>query len=89
MIVESLLGVIYWLLDNLLIFEIPKMPAGVQEYMDIAFDYFTGGAAILNNFVPVNYLSGLLGAIIAIEAMVATYRLVMWVLKKIPMASIT
>lgn len=89
MIIESLingiLNVFKFLTSGI---DIPSMPAEVSSYIDQALEYLTAGAGILANYCHLNYLIVLFGIVIAVEAGILIYKLVIWVLKKIPMLGI-
>lgn len=85
MIIEGLLTVLKNILSTLLVFEIPKMPAEVQGYIDNFFGYLEMGAGILANYTPLDYLLTLFGIILAIDAAILVYHFVMWIIRKIPM----
>lgn len=89
MIIEALMTVIYNVMNTLLVFNIPKLPDGVMEYVDTAFDYMATGAGILANYTPLGYLLTLFGVLLAVDVAIVLYHLVMWILRKIPMAGIS
>ena len=89
MIIETLLNVIHTVLDTLLFFEIPSLPATVGEYLNTFFEYLTLGASILANYTPFSYLMTLFVIIVGIETSVHVYELVLWILRKIPMIGIS
>ena len=67
---------------------IPPMPDQVQDVLDQALSYITPGIGILACYCDIDYLFVLFGVILAVDAGVLIYKLVMWVLKKIPAAGI-
>lgn len=85
MLIETLMWVIYEILDLLLIFEIPDLPANVESYVTTLFDYLTTGGSILANYVPLGYLLSLLVIIIAVDTGIQIFKFVMWLIRKIPM----
>lgn len=89
MLIELLLNLIYNLLNTMLVFEIPKLPAEVQGNIDTMFDYLVSGASILANYTPLSYLMTLFGIILAIDVGINIYHFVMWILKKIPMIGVS
>lgn len=88
MIIETLLDVIYNIMSKMLILEIPQIPQQVHTYIDTAFEYIVAGAGLVANYVPLDYLMILFTVLLAIDAGILVYHLVMWVLRKIPMLGI-
>lgn len=89
MILESLMTIVYNVIDKLMILHIPALPDGVMGYIDTAFDYMATGAGILANYTPLGYLLTLFGVLLAVDVAIVLYHLVMWILRKIPMAGIS
>lgn len=89
MIIQALMSVLKSYLNISLLFEIPSLPDEVYNYIDELFDYLASGAGLLANYVPLDYLFVLFGVLLAVDAGILIYHFVMWVLKKIPMASIS
>lgn len=89
MLVEALMGMMYTVLDWLTaIFDIPGMPDGVSTAMQTVLDYMTMGLTYVANFTHLDYLLALFGIILAFDIGVFGYKVVMWVLRKIPMLGI-
>jgi len=83
-LIELLLGLIYRLLDILLIFEIPPLPLEASTYINTLFNHLVSGASILANYTPLSYLLTLFGIIVAVDVGINIYKFVMWIIKKIP-----
>ena len=89
MIIEALLNAMLSVFSFLTSgINIPSMPAEVSQYMQEALEYVSMGVGILGNYTHIGYLLILLGVIVAVDAGVLIYKLVMWVLRKIPMLGI-
>lgn len=88
MLINGLLELLYGLLDLMLIFEIPKLPTEVTNYVNTLFGYLETGASILANYTPLGYLLILFGILLLVDAAIMVYHFVMWILKKIPMINI-
>ena len=89
MIIESLLNFLYNIFAALTSsINIPPLPDDVMFYFDKVGEYFESGLSILAVFTPLDYLLILLGVVIAVDVAISIYHFVMWVLKKIPIASI-
>lgn len=89
MILEMLLTLLKNLLNLLLVFKIPSLPDDALNYIETIFTYLESGASILANYTPLAYLLVLFGIIVAIDIAIGIYHFVMWILKKIPVISIS
>lgn len=85
MIINLLLGLIYKVLDVLLILNIPQLPDSVTGYINDFFDYLVTGASILSNYTPLGYLLIMFGVLLAVDTGIQIYKFVMWIIRKIPM----
>lgn len=89
MIIESVLQVILTLFTLLLSpVDIPELPEGALSSIESIGGYISSGLAILNNFLDLNYLLILLGAVIAVDIGLLAYRTIMWFIRKIPFLGI-
>lgn len=84
MIIQALLEMVTWLMDTLIIFEIPSFPEQVYGYLDTAKEYLVVGGGIFANYAPMEYVVTLYGIILAVDAGILIYHLVMWIIKKVP-----
>lgn len=90
MIIELLLDMLYGIFSLLTApISIPQLPNTVQTYLTQFFDYLEMGAGILANYTHFGYIMSLFGIIIAVDIGIKLYHFVMWILKKIPMLSIS
>lgn len=89
MIITALLNVVHFILDKLLIFSIPQLPETVQGYIDTLFDYIVAGTGIVANYTPLSYLLALFAIVLAVDVGLLLYKFVMWVIRKIPVISIS
>lgn len=90
MIIESIMNGIFSVFEFLTrIMEIPNLPDTVHSYIQTAFDYMSAGAGVLANYVPLTYLFTLFGIVLAVDIALNVYYMIMWILKKIPVASIS
>lgn len=90
MIIEALMNVIYSVISILTTpINIPDLPDEALNYINQLFDYLEVGASILANYTPFGYLMILFGLILAIDIAIKIYHLVMWILRKIPMISMS
>lgn len=90
MIIQALLDMIYAVFSVLTLpIEIPAMPEGVKETVGTMLEYIGTGIAYVGNFVNMPYLLVLFGIIVSVDAGLLVYRLVMWVIRKIPMLGVS
>ena len=90
MIIEKLLSAIYELFSSLTqSINIPPLPDDIMQFLEQVQSYFDVGLSILAIFTPLSFLLVLLGIIIVIDIAIGIYHLVLWILKKIPMAGIS
>ena len=83
MIVESLLNAIYTVLNAVFsVINIPGMPDGMSDTLGYA-------GSLVSLFVPWSQVKVFFPILIVILASEEIYKLVMWVLKKIPMLGIS
>lgn len=86
MIIEALMQVVYRLFAILTSpINIPSLPDGVKTVMSDVLGYLETGIALLANYTDLEYLLVLFGLIIAVDVGILLYKLVMWILRKIPM----
>lgn len=89
MIIKSLLDLIYTVFSILTLpINIPDLPPQVNQYISQALGYIGTGLGILSNFTHLSYLLLLFSVIIAIDVGVWAYKLVMFLIKKIPMLNV-
>lgn len=69
--------------------DIPVIPPEVQTIINQILGYIDSGLGIVDFFCPLNLIMPGLNFIIALEAAYVGYRLVVWVLGKIPFLSIS
>lgn len=89
MIIESIMTVLKNVLNLLLVINIPELPEQVMEYVNTFFDYMASGGGIVANYTPLGYLLVLLGVLIAVDVGIMVYHFVMWIIRKIPMVSMS
>lgn len=84
MIIKALLEIVTWLMDTLIIFEIPSLPEEIHGYLEIASEYLVVGGGIFANYAPIEFVVSLYSIILAVDAGILIYHLVMWIIKKVP-----
>ena len=90
MIIENLLTFLFSVFSKLTSgINIPPLPDDIMFYFDKVSEYFDSGLSILAVFTPLDYLLILLGIVVAVDVAIGIYHVVMWILKKIPMAGIS
>jgi len=89
MIIQALMDVVYLLVSLLTApISIPSMPEGVSEVLNSMLEYIGVGIGLLANWTDLGYLMLLFGMVLAVDAAMLIYKLVMWFLRKIPMLGI-
>ena len=89
MLIEGLLTLISWLLGLLLTpIHIPELPENVHAAIIWAVSKFVDGLSIFAAFTHFSFIMTLFGIVVIIDAAFLVYKVVLWILKKIPMASI-
>lgn len=90
MIIESVLDVVFTVFNFLTSpINIPEFPEGVFYYMNQFLEYLSVGVSFVATYTHYPFLVTLLGIIIAIDIAISLYKLVMFVLKKIPFLNIS
>ena len=67
---------------------LPDVPAWLVELTETILQYMKTGMGIVLFFVPQAVVQGALDLVIVVWTVVHTYKLVLWVLRKIPMLGI-
>lgn len=68
--------------------DFPIVPDGLSEYINKFLEYLRSGMGFIEYFLPMALVRALITFIIACELFMFGYRVVMWILKKIPMLGI-
>lgn len=85
MIFSSLLNMFLDIFDSLSSsFNFPSLPDEVHSHIAEFLEYVQAGASVLAIYTDLGYLLILLGLALQIELSLYAYRLVMWILRKIP-----
>lgn len=88
MIVEGLFYAILKILSALLaVINLPGMPEGVRDLLTTFTGYLATGIALVANYVDIDYLLLLFGVVMAVDGGVLIYKLIMWIIRKIPVSS--
>lgn len=89
MLIEGLLDLIYNLFDLLFTpINLPSLPESVSEIIETFCEYISDGLALIANWTHLPYLLTLFTIIAAVDVGILLYKLIMWVLRKIPMLGI-
>ena len=89
MLINALLNLLLLLLRALLLpLKLVTFPVQVGAVILNIIAAFADGAAIVNAYVDEVYLGVLFGFVLSVIALVNGYRLIRWVLKKIPFLGI-
>lgn len=68
--------------------DFPVVPDGLAEYTDKFIEYLHSGMGFISFFLPMTLVNALLTFVVACELFMLGYRIVMWILQKIPMLGI-
>lgn len=89
MILKMVLGLMQSILSFVLgLLPLPDVPAWLVELTETILQYMKTGMGIVLFFVPQAVVQGALDLVIVVWTVVHTYKLVLWVLRKIPMLGI-
>lgn len=89
MILKMVLGLMQSILSFILgLLPLPDVPAWLVELTETILQYMKTGMGIVLFFVPQTVVQGALDLVILVWTVVHTYKLVLWVLRKIPMLGI-
>lgn len=91
MILKALSDMFCALLDKLIVVSLPVFPGWALDAFYTAMNYLLQGAGFLQALFGTEtyrYLCLLFGFSLAVHIAYGTYDLVMWILKKVPLASI-
>ena len=89
MILKMVLGLMQSILSFILgLLPLPDVPAWLVELTETILQYMKTGMGIVLFFVPQAVVQGALDLVILVWTVVHTYKLVLWVLRKIPMLGI-
>ena len=89
MILKMVLGLMQSILSFILgLLPLPDVPAWLVELTETILGYRNTGLGFVLFFVPQAVVQGALDLVILIWTVVHTYKLVLWVLRKIPMLGI-
>lgn len=89
MLIEALLNLVKWLFNLIMTgFEFVTFPASVASFALRFFEWLVTGVAFINSYIHTTYVYTLLAFLLALNAAVSAYHVVMWILKKIPFINI-
>lgn len=89
MIVNLIKKLLTFVTDTIFsVIDLPVVPEGLVSIVDQVFGYMRSGMGIINFFCPLDRISLAIDLFVAIWLVVHGYRLIMWVLRKIPMLGI-
>ena len=89
MIIKGLFELIYMLLSIVLTpVDLPDLPAGIQSVLDEFVDVISGAVGLLGVFVDLTVVRWLIPLVIVIVNFERVWKLIMFVLRKIPFLGI-
>lgn len=90
MLIEALLS--HWVSIFDMFFgavNIPPLSDDVRAIMEQIMQYIRSGMELLGNWTHLPYLLSLFGIVVVVDAAILVYNIVMWIIKKIPMAGMS
>lgn len=89
MIINLITTLLQFVTDTIFsVVDLPVVPRGLVNAVDLMLGYMRSGMGIFNFFCPLSGISGAVDLFVAVWTVEHTYRLVMWVLQKIPMLGV-
>lgn len=64
--------------------DFPVVPPEIAQILDVMLDYFKQGMYFVNIFISIKLMFSLLSVVVILEGIHYGYKLVYWVLTKIP-----
>lgn len=90
MILEMIMNVVHLVFKLLTTpIKLPSLPSGVEESLNYYADFLTGGVKVLGYYFDLSYLLTLFGIVLAVEGGLLLYKMIMWIIRKIPTLSIS
>lgn len=89
MVVELIKKLLTFVTDTIFsVIDLPVVPEWLVSMIETVFGYMRQGMGIINFFCPLERISPAIDLFVTVWLVVHGYKLLMWVLKKIPMLSI-
>lgn len=89
MLIEALLGLVSLIIKGALaVISLPELPAKVKSVALDVVVWIARGCQIVAAWTDFTYLLALLSLVMTVSAVFTSYRVVMWILKKIPFINI-
>ena len=90
MIIQALIDMILNVFAVLTLpISIPGTPEEIKEVLLMAIEYITMGAKIVGNYCDMPYLLSLFVTITSIDIGIYVYKVIMWILRKVPFIGMT
>lgn len=89
MIVDLIKKLLTFVTDTIFsVIDLPVVPDWLVNMINQVFDYMRQGMGIINFFCPLDRIAPAIDLFVAVWLVVHGYKIVMWVLRKIPMLGI-
>ena len=89
MIVDLIKKLLTFVIDTIFsVIDLPVVPDWLVNMINQVFGYMRQGMGIINFFCPLDRIAPAIDLFVAVWLVVHGYKIVMWVLKKIPMLGI-
>ena len=89
MILEFLKKIFSWIIDTVLgVFDFPVVPAALSDAVNYVLSAMGSGLGIINVFCPIDRIRPAIDLFLAVWLIARSYKILMWVLRKIPVLGI-
>lgn len=89
MIIELIKKLLTFVTDTIFsVIDLPIVPQGLVNAVNFVMGHMSQGMSIINFFCPLSAISPAIDLFIAVWTVEHSYRLIMWVLRKIPMLNV-
>lgn len=68
---------------------LPQVPDEAYNVIGTVGEYISMGFSILSSYTDVAYIMTLFGVLVLLDMGVLTYKFIMWIIRKIPLANIS
>lgn len=88
MIIEFIVECVATLIISLCeLVNLPSLPSSVTDILDSCLEYFEFGLGVIANFTIYDIVIGMFECILLLDIGIVIYKLVMWVIRKLPVSS--
>lgn len=88
MVIEALFNLISGFI-NLIPFELPDLPQGFQEVLDLIFNGILGSLSLINVFIDLKFWLSVVSVCVLIKNIKHLWNMFIWLLNLIPVVNVT